>query len=125
LCQLKRQQAEQLLALGVRQTGETLLRARANGESHQPPSLTYEFACFMGRMKDLPRGRFHDLRHRHAAQFLAAGRIRRSLRNDSATRRWGITLDLYSHVTDTMQGDATLKLNSVMQVAKGRLARPK
>jgi len=37
----------------------------------------------------------------------------------------GITLDLYSHVTDTMQSDAAVKLDSAMQVAKGRLAGPK
>lgn len=73
LRRLKRQQAEELLALGVRQTGDTLLCARADGEPHQPLSLTYEFARFMGRMKDIPRVRFHDLRHSHATQLLASG----------------------------------------------------
>jgi hypothetical protein len=33
----------------------------------------------------------------------------------------GITLDLYSHVTDTMQSDAAVKLDSAMQVAKATL----
>ena len=52
LRRLKRQQAEELLALGVRPTGDTLLCARADGKPHQPLSLTYEFARFIGRMKD-------------------------------------------------------------------------
>ena len=34
----------------------------------------------------------------------------------------GITLDLYSHVTNTMQGEAAAKLDLAMQVAKSRLA---
>ena len=125
LRRLKRQQAEELLALGVRQTGETLLCARADGEPHQPLSLTYEFARFMGRMKDLPRVRFHDLRHSHATQLLASGVHPKIASERLGHASVGITLDLYSHVTDTMQGDAALKLDSAMQVAKGRLAGPK
>jgi len=34
LCRLKRQQAEELLALGVRQSGETLAFGRADGDPH-------------------------------------------------------------------------------------------
>jgi len=70
---LKREQAEALLALGVRQSADTLLCCRADGEPHQPLSLTYEFACFMRRLKELPRVQFHDLRHSHATQLLASG----------------------------------------------------
>lgn len=121
LRRLRRQQAEELLKLGVRQTGETLLCARADGEPHQPLSLTYEFARFMGRMKDLPRVRFHDLRHSHATQLLASGVHPKIASERLGHASVGITLDLYSHVTDTMQGDAALKLDSAMQLAKSRL----
>ena len=55
LRRLKRKQAEGLLALGVRQSIETLLCCRADGEPHRPLSLTYEFARFMRRLKALPR----------------------------------------------------------------------
>ena len=41
LRRLKREQAESLLALGVRQSGETLLCCRSDGEPHQPLSLNY------------------------------------------------------------------------------------
>jgi hypothetical protein len=60
---LRRERAESLLALGVRQGGNTALCARADGEPLQPRSLTHEFARLVGRIKDLPRVRFHDLRH--------------------------------------------------------------
>jgi len=122
LRRLKRQQAEALLALGVRQSGDTLLCCRADGEPHQPLSLTYEFARFMGRLKDLPRVRFHDLRHSHATQLLTSGVHPKIASERLGHASVGITLDLYSHVTDTMQGDAALKLDSAMQVAKSRLA---
>jgi integrase len=122
LRRLKRQQAEELLALGIRQTGETLLCCRADGEPHQPLSLTYEFARFMGRMEHLPRIRFHDLRHSHATQLLASGVHPKIASERLGHASVGITLDLYSHVTDTMQSDAALRLDSAMRIAKSRLA---
>ena len=60
---LRRERAEALLALGVRQDGNTALCARADGEPLQPRSLTHQFARLVGRIKDLLRVRFHDLRH--------------------------------------------------------------
>jgi integrase len=125
LRRLKRQQAEGLLPLGVRQTGDTLLCSRTDGEPHSPLSLTYEFARFMGRLKDLPRVRFHDLGHSHATQLLASGVHPKIASERLGHASVGITLDLYSHVTDTMQSDAVVKLDSAMQVAKGRLAGQK
>jgi integrase len=122
LGRLKHEQAEALLALGVRQTGDTLLCCRADGEPHQPLSLTYEFARFMRRLKDLPRVRFHDLRHSHATQLLASGVHPKIASERLGHASVGITLDLYSHVTDTMQSEAAAKLDSAMQVAKSRLA---
>jgi integrase len=121
LRRLKRQQAEALLALGIRQTGDTLLCSRADGEAHQPLSLTYEFARFMGRIKDLPRVRFHDLRHSHATPLLASGVHPKIASERLGHASVGITLDLYSHVTETMQNEAAVRLDSAMQVAKGRL----
>ena len=123
LRRLKREQAEALLALGVRQTSNTLLCCRGDGEPHQPLSLTYEFARFIRRLKDLPRVRLHDLRHSHATQLLASGVHPKIASERLGHASVGITLDLYSHVTDTMQSEAAVKLDSAMQVAKSRLAR--
>ena len=123
LRRLKREQAEALLALGVRQTSNTLLCCRGDGEPHQPLSLTYEFARFIRRLKDLPRVRLHDLRHSHATQLLASGVHPKIASERLGHASVGITLDLYSHVTDTMQSEAAVKLDLAMQVAKSRLAR--
>ena len=110
------------MALGVRQTGDTLLCCRADGEPHQPLSLTYEFARFIRRLSDLPRVRFHDLRHSHATQLLASGVHPKIASERLGHASVGITLDLYSQVTETMQSEAAAKLDLEMQAAKSRLA---
>ena len=69
---------------------------RRDGEPLQPQSLTHEFPRFLGRVKDLPRVRFHDLRHSHATLLLAAG--------EHPKIAITTTLDLYSHVTPTNAG---------------------
>jgi integrase len=125
LRRLKREQAEALLGLGVRQTGDTLVCCRADGQPHQPLSLTYEFARFMRRLKELPRVRFHDLRHSHATQLLSSGVQPKIASERLGHASIGITLDLYSHVTDTLQSEAATKLDSAMQAAKSRLASDK
>jgi len=114
-----------LLASGVRQSTETLLCCRADGEPHRPLSLTYEFARFIRRLKDLPQVRFHDLRHSHATQLLASGVHPKIASERLGHASIGITLDLYSHVTAAMQGEAATKLDSAMQAAKSRLASQK
>jgi integrase len=121
LRRLKPRQAEELLALGVRQTGDTLLCSCADGQPRTPLSLTYEFARFMRRLRELPYVRFHDLRHSHATQLLANGVHPKIVSERLGHASVAITLDLYSHVTDTMQSDAALRLDSAMSAAKSRL----
>jgi integrase len=125
LRRLKRLQAEQLLALGVRQTGHTLVCAREDGEPLQPRSLTHEFARLIARAKDIPRLRFHDLRHSHATQLLDAG-----VHPKVAQERLGhstiiTTLDLYSHVSETMQENAAARIDDAFQSAIKRAADAK
>jgi len=112
LRRLKREQAEELLRSGVRQSADTLVVCWEDGEPKWPSSLTYDFTRLIGRVKDLPRVRFHDLRHSHATQLLLAG-----VHPKIAQERLGhstvmMTLDLYSHVTETMQSDAAERLDA-------------
>jgi len=125
LRRLKREQAEELLLLGIRQTGETLVCCRADGEPLQPRSVTQQFSILQTRIKDLPRMRFHDPRHSHATQLLADGvhpKVAQERLGHSTTT---ITLDLYSHVTDTMQADAATRLDAAFQAAKTKLKAEK
>jgi integrase len=122
LRRLKRQQAEELLILGIRQTGETLVCARADGEPMQPQSLTHQFTRLIGRVRDLPRIRFHDLRHSHATQLLLAGVHPKIAQERLGHATITTTLDLYSHVTETMQSDAAERLDVLFRAAMTRSA---
>jgi integrase len=125
LRRLKRQQAEELLMLGIRQSGETLVCARADGLPLQPQSLTHQFTRLTSRVKDLPRVRFHDLRHSHATQLLLAGVHPKIAQERLGHATITTTLDLYSHVTETMQSDAAERLDAVFRPAINRLSSPK
>lgn len=126
LRRLKRQQAEGLLTLGVRQTGDTLVCARRDGEPLQPQSLTHEFPRFLGRLgADFPRVRFHDLRHSHATQLLLAGIHPKVAQERLGHSTISTTLDLYSHVTATMQEDAADRLDAAFRGAINGLQRRK
>jgi integrase len=107
----KREQAEALLRLGVRQDGDTLVAAREDGKPKQPDSLTHEFT-YLVRRADVPRVRFHDLRHSHATQLLAAGVHPKIVQERLGHSTIAITLDLYSHVSDTMQASAAQALDA-------------
>ena len=117
LRRLKREQAEELLAVGIRQSGQALVCARADGEAHQPRSLTHEFTYLVGRCKDIPRMRFHDLRHSHATQLLRAGVHPKVAQERLGHSTISTTLDLYTHVTETMQKDAADELDRAFRSA--------
>ena len=62
--------------------------------------------------------RLHDLRHSRATQLLAAG-----IHPKTAQERLGhstitTALDLYSHVSETMQEDAAAKLDTAFRAAQ-------
>jgi integrase len=111
LGRLKREQAEELLSMGIRQTGATLLCARADGEPMQPRSLTHEFTRLVSRLDALPRVRFHDLRHSHATQLLNARVHPKIAQERLGHSSISITLDLYSHVTESIQEDAAVQID--------------
>ncbi|MEI2817055.1 MAG: tyrosine-type recombinase/integrase [Microthrixaceae bacterium] len=55
---------------------------------------------------DVPRIRLHDLRHTHATLALAAGIHPKVVSERLGHATVGITLDLYSHVTDSLDKEA-------------------
>jgi integrase len=113
----KHEQAEELLKLGVRQVADVLVCGRVDGTPMLPTSLTHEFGKIAGRAKDVPRVRFHDLRHSHATQLLLAGVHPKVAQERLGHSSVTVTLDLYSHVTSTMQEDAAAKLDMAFRSA--------
>jgi integrase len=70
----------------------------------------------VGRIKDFPRVRFHDLRHSHATQLLAGGVHPKIVQERLGHSSIAVTMDLYSHVSETMQSDATAKLDQAYRL---------
>lgn len=60
--------------------------------------------------------RLHDLRHTHATLALEAGVHPKIVSERLGHATVGITLDLYSHVTPSMDGEAAEKVASLLQV---------
>ena len=64
---------------------------------------------------DLPRVRFHDLRHTAATLMLGRGVHPKVVAEMLGHSQISVTLDLYSHVTPTMQREATEALDAVLK----------
>lgn len=98
-------QAEELLRLGLRPNAGSFVVSQVDGRPLQPRSITHEWVRLIEKTS-LPRIRFHDLRHTHASQMLAAGVHPKVASERMGHSTIGITLDLYSHVMPGMQADA-------------------
>jgi integrase len=110
----KTEQAQELLRLGIRQAASTLVCGRIDGEVHSPLALTYEFARFIRQMPDLPQVRFHDLRHSHATQLLSTGIHPKIAQERLGHSSISVTLDLYSHVVESMQDEAASRVDATL-----------
>jgi integrase len=110
----------------VNQTAERLLRgpawedndlvfANEVGKPIEPSNLRRRsFEPLLVKAK-LPRIRFHDLRHSAATLLLSQGTHPKIVSERLGHSRVSITLDLYSHVTPTMQREAAERLDAVLQ----------
>jgi integrase len=114
------QQAQTLLALGVRLTDDHHVVARADGQALQPRSLTHAFVKF-ARAHGF-QIRLHDLRHSHATHMLASGVHPKIAQERLGHSSVGITLDLYSHVLPGMQAEAVNRVDAMLRDALDRRA---
>jgi integrase len=122
----KIEQAEELLALGIRQDEDTLLCRRLDpfnrdgrldlvaAISGHAVGLEYRRAFRVLKL-DIPYVRFHDLRHSHATQLLVAGIHPKVVQERLGHSKIGITLDTYSHLVGTMQEDAAARLDKAFR----------
>jgi integrase len=99
-------QAEQLLQLGIRTTGETHVCTNDDGSPLRPHTLTHYWKRLAKRL-GLPVIRFHDLGHAFATQSEKLGH--------SDVR---ITLDLCSHVLPGIKENAAALVDEQLQKAR-------
>jgi integrase len=99
-------QAQEHLAIGTRPVDTSLVFTRPDATPLDPDRFSERFIRLVERHPELPRLRFHDLRHTHASVPLRAGVpitvVSRRLGHSSIA----ITGDVYQHVNSEMAGDA-------------------
>jgi integrase len=115
LRQNKVEQAQTLLLLGIRQTADTLVCCRFDGEAFTPLALSNAFPRLMrqtAKRLEIPVIRFHDLRHSHATALLRSGVPLKVVSERLGHASISITADTYLHVTIDMQADVAAKLDA-------------
>jgi integrase len=100
----KRQAAERLL-MGGGWADHGLVFCRVDGGPLHPERFTRTFTTRVGQL-GLPPVRLHDLRHGWATLALADGVHPKVVQERLGHATIGVTLDIYSHVTDGLRTDA-------------------
>ena len=90
-----------------------LVFARPDGDFLHPHSVSQGFTRLLKR-HELPRIRFHDLRHTSATLALAAGIHPKVVSERLGHSSVSFTLDTYSHVVPTLQEEAAGKIADLL-----------
>ena len=102
-------QLQERLALGDGYDDEDLVFAKPDGGPIHPDGFSKTFQKLQTQV-DLPRIRFHDLRHTHATLALQAGVNPRVVSERLGHSTVAMTLDTYSHVLPAIQETAAERI---------------
>jgi integrase len=105
----RRRQAEERLQAGAAWEDHGLIFCCLDGAPLHPERFTRRFSARLHQL-GLPPIRLHDLRHGWATMALAAGVHPKIVQERLGHANIGITLDIYSHVTATLHGEAAEKV---------------
>jgi integrase len=84
------------------------------GTPLDPRNVTREFQGMLAAAPNVPRVRFHDLRHTAATLLLAQGVDPRTIMETLGHSQISLTLNTYSHVLPSLQADAAAKLDAIL-----------
>jgi integrase len=113
-------QAESRMRLGKAYRDLGLVLAERDGAFKRPDALSTNFAAFIRRHPELPKVRFHDLRHTHASLLLQAGEHAKVVSERLGHSSVAFTLDTYGHLMPGMEEAAAAKLDALFGAA-GRI----
>ena len=82
----------------------------------QPRSFTKEFTRLINRV-DVPRVRFHDLRHTRISHLSLNGENPKVAAERAGHSSVAITLDTYSHVLPSLQREAAERIDTLLRPA--------
>ena len=109
----KAAQAERMLLLGDLYTKNDLICCHDDGQPIHPSTFGHWYTDWI-KENNLPKVRFHDLRHTNATLMLKS-----NIPAKVASQRLGhsgisITMDLYSHILDSMQEEAANAIEDIL-----------
>ena len=107
-------QAEERLRLGIAWEENDLVFANEVGRPIEAANLRNRYFWRLLERAGLPRIRFHDLRHTAATLMLGQGVHPKVVSEMLGHSQISITLDLYSHVTPTMQREAAEAMDAAL-----------
>jgi integrase len=107
-----RQLAERLL-MGAGFTDHGLVFCRPDGGPLHPERFSRMFSRELAKI-GLPAIRLHDLRHTWATLALSAGEHPKVVQERLGHANVSITLDVYSHVSEGLHGDAASRVASII-----------
>ena len=108
-------QNEERLRIGSAWHDNDLVFANEIGRPIEPGNLVRRSFQALLAQAGLPRIRFHDLRHTAATLMLSRGVHSKIAAETLGHSRVGVTLDIYSHVTPTMQREAAAAMDEVLR----------
>jgi integrase len=107
-------QAEERLRLGAAWQNEDLVFTTETGQPVDATKMLRNSFTPLLKRAGLPAMRFHDLRHTAATLLLGRGIHPKIVSEMLGHTQTSITLDLYSHVTPTMQREATEAMEAIV-----------
>jgi len=118
LRQWKARQSAERLAWGAAYVDSGRVFTRENGESLHPETITKTFIRLV-RASDLPRIRFHDLRHTSATLAIDAGEDVRLVMKRLGHSSIAVTVNMYTHDAPDAARDAAERLATLVRTASG------
>lgn len=113
----KKSQNEFKLAIGPDYNDMDLVCCREDGSPIYPRTLAINFDNVI-KKAGVPKIRIHDMRHTHLTLLLELGVHPKVVSERAGHSSTQITMDIYSHVTPTMQRETAEKLNEAFKKAK-------
>ena len=111
----KKKQLEEKLAAGPAYNDNGLVVCTQLGNPVDPAVINRDMDAVL-KNSDLPKIRFHDLRHTHATILLQLGENPKVVAERLGHVDVRMTLDIYSHVLPGIQENLARKLNAVLKM---------
>jgi integrase len=109
----RKRQLEIYMQTGVRTDDSGFVFAKPNGDPLHPDFFSQAFERLIAKL-DLPRIRFHDLRHTHATLLLKEGVPPKVVSERLGHASVAFTMQVYQHVLPGMQADAAATFGEIV-----------